>query len=210
MTCVIGYLSNGNAYLGADSEGSNCISRDIYYNRKVFYKNGLLIGCAGSYRAAQILKYKFNPPFQEQIVDLPKQNCEAYYMNCVIADSIKQVFTDNGFAEIENNRNSAAGSFILILYKNKIYEVQSDYSVLETVHNFSSIGCGADFARGSMFVLDPAQISPEKKIELAIESAKTFSPGVGGPVNIVRCKGDKFDTVTIHNGKLKILEDEIL
>lgn len=210
MTCVIGYLSGGNAYLAADSEGSNYASKDIFYNRKVFYKNGLLIGCAGSYRAIQLLKYKFNPPMPEQIVDLPKTSPDAYYMNCVIADSIKAVFTENGFAEIENNKNNAVNSYILIMFKNRIYEVQSDYSIIETVRNFSAIGCGADHARGAMFVLDPANLQPEKKLELAIEAAKTFCPGVGGPVNIVRNKKDRFDAVTIHQGKLRILPDEIL
>ena len=62
MTCIVGVAKSGKVYIGADSLGSNGLTKEIRKECKVFKNGDFLIGGTTSFRMLDLLKWKFNPP----------------------------------------------------------------------------------------------------------------------------------------------------
>jgi ATP-dependent protease HslVU (ClpYQ) peptidase subunit len=170
MTCIVGLVENGKVYMGGDSAGVTGFNLRIRTDPKVFLNELFLIGYTSSFRMGQLLRFKFKPPYHK-----PEINIDEYMMTDFI-DSVRQCFKDNGYTEINNNRETA-GTF-LVGYKGRLFIIDSDYQVGESANYFDAVGCGEDFALGS---LNSTRGNPKERIQKALETAEKFCCGVRGP-----------------------------
>jgi ATP-dependent protease HslVU (ClpYQ) peptidase subunit len=184
MTCIVGYIENEIGYMGADSAGTGGYSQTIRKDPKVFkVDKRFLIGCCGSYRMTQLLmSSKFNPPKQKS------DQTDYDYMITDFIDSVIELFKDNGFLSKENEEIS--GGKFLVIYKNKLYQIEADFQVGESYSPFDCVGCGDDLALGAMYVLQNYNLTPMEKVKHALLASETFSSGVRQPFLILTTKDE--------------------
>tara|TARA_Y100000310_G_scaffold307018_1_gene348680 strand:- start:2092 stop:2664 length:573 start_codon:yes stop_codon:yes gene_type:complete len=185
MTCVIGFKDEDYIYIGADSLGSNGITKTVRKDKKVFQKNDMLIGFSGSYRMGQIIQYKFVMP------EHPKEMDVDTYMRSIFIDTMIDCLTENGHTKIIDNERFGA-SFI-IAYKNRMFEIDEDYHVGESVEDYIAIGSGAEVALGAIIgILKYCKdIKTSKLVTSALEASEEVSCGVGRPFVIMRRRNDE-------------------
>lgn len=185
MTCIVGLLDNGKAYMGADSLGSNGYTGNVYKNRKVFKlseNKDILVGYTSSFRMGQLLQYS-SGLFDE--LSLLKNSVDEKYMVNTFIPNVKALFKNGGY-----EKNETGGNF-LITFKDKLYEVQSDYAILEPANGFSSVGCGEDFAMASLETTKDLDMKPVDRIIKALESAEKYSTGVRRPFYIINSEDNE-------------------
>lgn len=181
MTCIIGLLSNGVSYMGTDSLGSNGYTGNVYKNRKVFKLDNnkdIMAGYTSSFRMGQLLQYSSNL-FDE--LNLLKNNIDEKYMVNKFIPNVQKLFEEGKYKE---------GGQFLLSFKDKLYEVQCDFSVLEPKDGFSAVGCGEDFAKSSLETTKNLEMSPIDRISKALECAEKYSIGVRRPFYIINSEND--------------------
>lgn len=178
MTCVVGMIKkNGDIIVGADSCGSAGDSIISRKDPKVFIKDEMIFGFAGSFRMGNILHYKF------QIPKRPRKMSANDYMNSVFIDEIRLCLTKHGLTKIENNVESIEGCF-LVGYRGVIYCVESDLQVGIHEDDYIAIGSGADLASGALFATEKSEDCGGRVIT-ALKAAAKFNSGVKPPFKIL-------------------------
>lgn len=195
MTCLAGIIDKINdcVWLGGDSLGSNGYDKAVYIQTKVFrnklFKN-VIMGSTNTFRHIDLLRYSDNL-FEE--IDLYKNTqIDHEYMVTKFIPNLINLFNGG----IKSIGETDRGANLIVCVKNKIFEIQEDYSVLEPMLGFCSVGCGQNFAYGSMFSTKDLDIPIPKKIELALESAEQCGCGVQRPFTIINTKDDEIITIT--------------
>lgn len=185
MTCIVGLLDNGKAYMGADSLCSNGYTGKVNKNKKLFKlsnQKDILVGYTSSFRMGQLLQYSTGL-FDE--LSLLKNEVDEKYMVNNFIPNVKKLFKDGGY-----DKNDQGGNF-LVTFKDKLYEVQCDYSILEPSNGFASVGCGEDFALASLETTKDLEMNPIDRIKKALECAEKYSVGVGRPFYIINSEDDE-------------------
>ena len=203
MTCVIGYLSKGNCYMGADSLVSNSSYKEVIKEPKCFYKGDILFGLSGSVKVLNLIKRACEFPSLNDPCFAGVLNKKLYYIQHVVPSVIEKCLTEFNKNEVINGESSM-DSVLLMIFDGKLYTLYNNYSVLEQTLPYEAVGSGCSLAMGAMAILEDVapKLSPEKKIYKAITTAANRCPSVGGHVNILRLKNNKLDIVTVEdNGK---------
>ena len=185
MTCIVGLIHKETVYMGGDSLGSNGNTGNIYKNKKIFKLKDspeILVGYTASYRMGQLLQYSSG--LFEELALMKNQIDEEYLVN-KFAQNTRKLFTDGGFG-----KDNVGGTFI-ISFKDKLYEVESDYSILEPKNGYCSVGSGGDFANASLFTTRDMSFTPQERIIKALEAAENFSIGVKRPFYIINSKNEE-------------------
>ncbi len=143
MTCIIGVEHEGVVYMGADSIGLNGWAKDIIAHDKLFNRAGMLFGCAGNPRMAQILRYQTT--FMQQGPDHPDEE----YLVREVVEKARLAFREHGFMETENGRDVMTSCFLLG-YKGKLYSVENGFQLCRSARQFYALGAGDDFAMGAL------------------------------------------------------------
>jgi len=174
MTCIVAYVDDaGNGHIGSDSLSSNSWRKDTVRNRKIFRKENFLFGYTSSWRMGQLLEYQFNLPERK-----PNQTLTRY-MHTDFIEGVRTLLKDHGYMEIDKAKESI-GTFIVVI-ESRIFYIQDDLSILESENKFDACGCGEDFARSAMHILDKyVKIAPRELLKEAIAVAGKYSTGVGG------------------------------
>jgi ATP-dependent protease HslVU (ClpYQ) peptidase subunit len=195
MTCIVGYLDIQNAcsWIGADSLGSSSAHKATYLSPKVFknilFKN-VLMGATGSFRHIDLLKYSENL-FDE--LDLYKETeLDHKYIVTKLIPKVITLFQDN----IKDEADASKGTNIIVCSPKSVFEVQSDYSVLEPSFGFCSVGSGMQYALGSLYSTKDLDTPVPRKIEVALESAEQCGCGVQRPFTILNTKNEDVITIT--------------
>ena len=121
----------------------------------------------------QILRYSFVPPKR-----LHEDEDDMGYLVDKFIPALIQCYDNKGF--LTKRENVSIGGTFLMGYKSKLYKIQGDFQVGESILDYDSCGCGEDFALGSMYSTKNIT-EPETRINIALNAAAEFSPGVGGP-----------------------------
>ena len=189
MTCIIGYLDkkNDTVYIGGDSMGSNGYTQGIYLNGKVFHNETIpdvIMGVCGSYRNMDLLRYSKCLFPEIDFYKNPEINHQ--YMVNTFIPSVISLFQNNNPSASETNR----GCEFIIGVKNKLFIIQSDYSVLEPQNGIATIGSGEETSYGSMYTTTKhyPDIHPVDHIKYALKAKKTKSMGVHKPFIIINTK----------------------
>lgn len=146
----------------------------------------MIMGSTSTFRHIDLLKY--SETLFDKIDKYEEENFNHKYMVTKFIPKVITLFQDGLKSYDEKNRG---GNFIVGL-KNKLFEVQGDYSVLEPTDGFCAVGCGEYVAMGSLQttrdiedLYEIEDLDIPKKIEMALTAAEKSSCGVQRPFRII-------------------------
>jgi ATP-dependent protease HslVU (ClpYQ) peptidase subunit len=174
MTCIVGLIDGNRVWMGGDSAGVSGLDITVRADTKVFRNGEYLIGFTSSFRMGQLLAFRLKPPPRPEGMDIFR------FMVTDFVDAVRSCLKDGGFAQRSNDAEQG-GSF-LVAYQGRLFSIQSDYQVCETVRGFHAIGCGADYALGSL--ASTAGQPAESRVRRALECAELLNAGVRAPFRI--------------------------
>jgi ATP-dependent protease HslVU (ClpYQ) peptidase subunit len=148
------------------------------------------MGFTSTFRHIDLLKYA-DSLFDE--ADFYKgTTLDHKYMVTKFIPNIIKLF-DNG---IKSEKTEDKGANFIIGAKDKLFEVQGDYSVLEPSDGYTSVGCGEDVAMGSLYSTKNLDIPVYDKIRIALEAAEHTACGVQRPFKIINTKDEDVIDIT--------------
>lgn len=172
MTCIVGLVHDGHVTIGGDSQHSEGWNYSVSAQPKVFRVGEFLIGCAGSIRMAQIIRYHLSvrPPEENETVD--------QYLVVAFVEALRTTLRDHGHTSVDSNRETVDGG-LLVGYRGHLYRIDADYQAATYRVRFDAIGCGSPYALGVMAALEDAP--PQDRLLKALEISARFSNGVCAP-----------------------------
>ena len=179
MTCIVGMLDKktDKVIIGGDSASVGDSNIYIRKDPKVFKNGEFVIGCTSSFRMIQLLRFSFKPP--------KIGNKDIYeYMCTYFVDAVRNCFKDGGYLQKYIGGDEKGGTFI-VGYKDRLFIIEDDLQVGETLNGIASIGCGSPYALGSMFTNIKSDKSAKEKITMALEAASFYALGVAKPFLIL-------------------------
>ena len=187
MTCIIGLLSDGVAYIGGDSCGSNGWTEEDCAHSKVFRVGDFVIGGTTSFRMLDLLEYSLTIPEKRPWTDEDLEK----FMRTAFVNAVRSCLKDGGFATKKSE--AELGGTFLVGYKGHLWRVQNDYSII-TRTKYDSVGCGQMVAFGSLFATETiGNLSAEHRVTAALLAAEEHVCGVRGPFNVL-------STAVVANG----------
>lgn len=188
MTCIVGIVSQNGVLLGADSLASSgsvkeealtpkltgiVVSQAVDDHKSVPIKLG--IGYTSSYRMGDLLKYSFDPP------DIEKdQDANEYLVKLFIPELIA-CFDKHHFTKTSSGVKE--GGEFLVALKNRLFIVQSDFSVLEPSAGYSSVGSGSTVALGALYACNAVNTPVSDAMSIVLAAASEFTTSVGGRIS---------------------------
>ena len=161
MTCVVGLVHNNKVYMGGDSGAIGPNFYEIRKDFKVFIKGEFIIGYAGSFRLGDILQHVFKEP------KIKTDNLREYMVSSFVKE-LRMCFNDNEYMITALKEEDSDGE-ILVGIRGRLFSIEGDYNVGESIRPYRAIGGGAECALGAMYACnDP---SPLIKIKTALEAA---------------------------------------
>ena len=176
MTCVVGLVERGAVHLGGDSIAIAGYDMHIRDTPKVFRRGALIIGCCGSFRLADVIRYHFAPLAPPTKGDLHR------YMATDFVESLREACKARGVAAVENNVEGVEGS-VLVGLRGQLFVIDDDFQVGSPAAGFTAIGCGSQIALGALHALRTG--TPRRRLTVALEAAEAYSAGVRGPFHFV-------------------------
>jgi ATP-dependent protease HslVU (ClpYQ) peptidase subunit len=182
MTCIVGYVDKvkGTVLIGADSAGVKGIDITLRKDLKVFRNGQFVIGCTSSFRMIQLLRFSASFP------DVGDKDIFEYMCTDFI-NSVRKCFNDGGFMQTWDNGGDSGGTF-LVGYKDRLFYIEDDFQVAETIDGFDACGCGREYALGSIYSSRDTleYLSPDNIVLNALGAAEYFSGGVSSPFHIIK------------------------
>jgi len=201
MTCIVGIVASNGVVLASDSLGSGGGRKQEYATAKLitleaaeqvtdleYKKIQIGLGYTSSFRMGDILKHLFTPPLVKKDVDIEN------YMVSEFVPAIISCFDDHHYTMTEKGKKE--GGNFLVAIKGRLFEVQEDFSVLETTMGFAAIGSGEAVAVGALYALgieydgDTTTSALVDKAGIAIQAASEFVTTVGGEIFILEISNE--------------------
>ena len=177
MTCIIGYATGKDVWIGGDSSAVRNGYIQGRADPKVFQNGPFLIGFTWSFRMGQLLRYNFDPPIAK------RQGDDFRFMVRSFIPAVKSCFANGGVQEVENSVES--GGEFLVGYRGYLYTIQSDYQVELVLDCFNAVGSGLYVALGAMEALHGV-LDPEAAILRSLEIAGKFCTTVCEPYYVLK------------------------
>jgi len=173
MTCIVGMIEGNRVVMGADSAGSNSYDIRIINSPKVFRNGEFIIGGTGSWRMLQLLNFSLDIP---EVGDM-----DIYEFICTkFIKQVRKTFRKGGYIQKHAEGNDKGGLF-LVAYKDRLFKVESDFTVVEQEQKFDSCGSGEDYANAIMCYFKDSGMSVNVILTKALEVATKLSAGVEPP-----------------------------
>jgi ATP-dependent protease HslVU (ClpYQ) peptidase subunit len=176
MTCIVGLVHLDKVYIGGDSAGSNSWQLTVRKDTKVFRNGDFLIGACSSFRMIQLLQYALkHPVYEKPLEDNPEHlSC---YMATSFIDAVRECFKNGGYAKKEAEQES--GGTFLVGFQGRLFCIQDDYHVGESLCGYSAIGDGEDVACGVLYATE--SMRPYERVLLALQAAQYHCTSVSAP-----------------------------
>lgn len=178
MTCIVGMIDGPRVWMGADSiEANGAMHADVRVDPKVFRVGPYLLGCSGSWRAIQILRYQFHP-VTPRGASLHEFLCTEFL--ALMNDKLRA----RGF--VPDSTGALPCGDILVGVDGQLFTIYGAAQVAMNPHGFAAVGCGAQVAKGALYGLTDVdcQRPPAKRLEIALRAAAAFQADVRGPFKI--------------------------
>jgi hypothetical protein len=135
----------------------------------------MLFGFTTSFRFGQILQYQFTAPKHHSDIATER------YMVSEVIPAIREALKTHGYTKVESNTET--GGTCMVGYQGRLFTIDSDFQVGESVDPFDAIGCGHDLAIGSIYtsLQTNPKAPPEIHLRLALDAAERYSAGVAAP-----------------------------
>lgn len=177
MTCVVAAIVDGVAVVGADSQSSGGWTKYTAKTDKIFrVSDEVLFGGSGSWRELQAARYHVR---WDRFDFSCGHDIESLIVKFFIPE-LRTSFRDSGTVKTENGRDESSGAYLLVV-RDRIFRIDSDFQVLEIAHPFAAVGSGESVAMGAMFVAHLGDSSAKRVAEVGLMAASEFATGVGGP-----------------------------
>lgn len=173
MTCIVGLVDGGKVYLGGDSAGVDGLHLAVRKDPKVFRVGECIIGFTSSFRMGQLLAHSLKPPKWHGDKDVFE------YMVTDFVDAVRECLKAGGYAR--RNCEAEEGGTFLVGFHGRLFEIEEDYQVGETLAGVAACGCGRDVALGSLF--STTKMPAIERVRLALQAAEAFNAEVRGPFN---------------------------
>lgn len=186
MTAIVGLIHAGRVHLGGDSAGVSGWDITTRADAKVFRNGPFVFGFTTSFRMGQLIRWSLTAPTPGDGEDLDRFMCTTF------VDSVRACLKAGGWAKKDSDREE--GGKFLVGVRGRLFTVDTDYQVGESLDGFAAVGAGADVALGALYAtwelaLRPGDravdISPRNRLSLALEAAERFSAAVRGPFEFV-------------------------
>jgi ATP-dependent protease HslVU (ClpYQ) peptidase subunit len=171
MTCIVGLIAEGKVFIGGDSAGVTSYRLQVRRDKKVFKNGPYLIGYTSSFRMGQLLRYAFAPPIPGEYDDLHRFMCTTF------VDAVRDCLDVGGYSRRQSNQESA-GTF-LVGYGKRLFRIDEDYQVAETLDGFDAIGAGSQVALGALYACQ--HLDPKERVFQALLAAERFNAAVRAP-----------------------------
>lgn len=181
MTVIAAIVKGKDVYIGGDTAGTHLDSwlQQTGLEPKVWRNGEVVFGGCGSFRIMQLLRHKMILPA------VPDDTDELEYLVGDFVDAMRNALMEGGALTVwdETSTEEMDESGYIVALRGRIFEVYSDFGVGEFQDGFCAIGCGRQFALGSLYSTTKI-IKPKERLRLALEAAEHFSAGVRGPMTI--------------------------
>lgn len=189
MTAIIGLVdADGTVYMGGDSAGTTSQGdQSVLANQKVFFPElgpWFVIGCCGTFRLAQVLKYSFQPPRP------PAKDVELEgFMATTFVEAVKECFRETGIMNTEPGGAESGHSF-LVGYQGRVFKIEDNFQVLYDAKNYTAIGTGEAVAMGALFASE-GLAKADERVMLALRAAAYYNAMVREPFSLYALEFDK-------------------
>ena len=186
MTCIVGLVHDGVTYIGGDSLGSNGYSGTVRKDMKVFHLKDVantVLGYTSSFRMGQLLMYAKGLIDPRDIRD---KKLDHEYLVTEFIPNVQKLFETGGYSK--NNNGEKRGGEFLFAHKDRLFKIEGDFQVGESVDNYDACGSGEMFALGSLHTTAESSIAPIERVRMALQAATKFSVGVQPPFYIGNTK----------------------
>jgi hypothetical protein len=173
VTCIVGVIEGDKVWMGGDSAWMCGTQLTLRATPKVFRNGPFLFGCCGSGRVRDVLCDAFEPPKHTRGMNV------ARYMRGPFVDGLREALKRAGTLQKKNDVEELLDSAVLVAYRGRLFEIQCDFQVGESIDGFNSVGCGSDVALGALVVSDNVQ--PRKRLLAALSAAERYNTGVRRP-----------------------------
>ncbi len=179
MTCVVGSTDGKTIILGADSAASGT-DGEIYTTPepKVFACGPYLFGVCGSYRLAQILRFR---------ADLPEMPAGADVESFLVCELLPAIAATVDAEGITGTSRRYLGDKVALLLgiQGQLWGICSNLALIPET-DFGALGSGRHRAYGALYALNVAGLeSPHRRLEIALEAAAAYTSTVRPPWHFV-------------------------
>jgi ATP-dependent protease HslVU (ClpYQ) peptidase subunit len=176
MTCIVAIETADGVWMGGDRLASDAYQGIELDEAKVFWNGPALIGCCGSIRQAQLMRYVLDVPGASLTWDVNRWVATDLTRAMIeMAEGWRASHVKDGVSRSHNS---------LLAVRGRIYELQADYSFTRCARHLYAVGSGQEYALGSLY--STAHLPPEERVRVALEAAAEFSPTVAGPFDVIR------------------------
>jgi len=170
VTCIVGITNGKNVYIGGDRGASDEESIVSLTKPKVYVRGDWIFAYSGSLGTGQLMQCITMPEVEELDPFI--------VLRMDIVQELKSAIESFGTGDSDHTAE------FLIGCKGRLFELSTaDWSVAEV--NETALGSGGAFAMGSLHTTYSYNIPIEERIELALDSAITYSPTCQGPMDIL-------------------------
>lgn len=158
--------------MGADSASTSGDWVAMRRDPKLFRNGPFLIGCTSSWRMAQLLRYRFQPPAQEDW-----EHDTFGFMATKFVDAVRDCFREFGYSKVENQVDE--GGVFLVGYRGGLYAIYGDFQVEVPADDYQAVGSGFAYALGALH--GSAALEAADRVASALAAAEKFCGSVRRP-----------------------------
>jgi ATP-dependent protease HslVU (ClpYQ) peptidase subunit len=178
VTCIVGVEYDGKVIIGGDSAYTDGWTLNSG-NGKVFRNGPYVIGCCGSPRMAQLLRYGL-ATWSNDVSNT--EDLDAYMVMSFIED-VRTALKTGGWLNKENEHELASSSQFLVGIRGRLFEVNQDLQCTSHLADYNAIGVGEAAALGALYVT--AEMAPRARVLAALSASEAHNAGVRGPFTIL-------------------------
>lgn len=180
MTCIVGLVKGDTVWLGGDRAATNgSLDRTIIKEPKVFVKGNVAFGVCGLPKVMDAIQHTLELP------DDSDADAKGYLVGSLVP-SLRENLKKLECTEEHNGQQYFNGA-LLIGYRGRLFQVQSNFQLVEADNGFGAVGSGAEPALGSLRSTKKMS-NPKKRLLEALKVSAENNAGVAPPFDVVFVK----------------------
>lgn len=182
MTCIVGIVKGGTVWIGGDSAGTDSsLNRILTRDPKAFVVGDYAFGVSGSPKVMDAVRYGAHIPDWEMGVE-----DRSHLVNNVVPHLRETMLKLDCAGPTQEGGIGFKGA-LLVGFNGRLYQLQSNFQLVQSSENFASVGSGSALALGALHS-SRHETSPRKRINQALEVAAAGNAGVAPPFVVVSVK----------------------
>jgi hypothetical protein len=181
MTIIVGAIKGATAWVGADRQSTSNSTITPFSHAKVWRQGLFVIAVTGSWRESQIIEHATSLPSPPE-----DPGAVMRWLVVDVIDIVRAARKDAGFDEKKTD-GVEIGPNVMLGLRGRLFVIYSDYQVAEAFDS-AAIGCGRDFALGSLATTKALGWSAKRRVAAAIEATCAHDAYCGGGLDMLRVR----------------------